>query len=388
MSNAAELYKTARRYLAEGKLHKAASLYDTAFGIAPADTQISTERAELLDRLAVVEHGLTFRYIPGGTFLMGSNTGEADEQPVHEVELSHYWLSDTPISWAAYCDLMGWQPPRTGMPQEEEIEAIRLENKRRTGKDRSYAIFTLYEDNKIRMQYCEDRTQRAEDWHTHHPDQIWYSKGQPVKSQELFGTPYRDDPNRPWSYDQKPMVSVAWQEAEELTGVLTAIPQAQAAKVRYRLPTEAQWEKAARGGLVGQLYAWGSAPPDTTRCDFEHFKEFSILPSRTFPPNGYGLYVMCGGVWEWTADCYDALYYAESPRRNPRRAIRATNPEEVKRVVRGGSWSDCAEVVTVSFRMGLSSTYWRDADLGRRGGWGRHRNPNIGFRLCRMEVKP
>ena len=96
---------------------------------------------------------------------------------------------------------------------------------------------------------------------------------------------------------------------------------------------------------------------------------------RTFPPNGYGLYAMSGGVWEWTADWYDASYYSMSPANDP------TGPSEGRaRVLRGGSWADCADAVSVSFRMARESRSWRD------GTWGRHLAPNLGFRLCRTEV--
>ena len=157
-----------------------------------------------------------------------------------------------------------------------------------------------------------------------------------------------------------------WQEAEELCARLST------GDIAYGLPTEAEWERAARGGLVGHRYPWGDEPPTAERCDFDRFDHFSILPPRLLPPNGYGLYAMTGSVWEWTADWYDAEYYRTSSADDP-----TGPPTGAERVLRGGSWADCAETVTVSFRMSRSAVSWRD------GGWGEHLTANIGFRLCR-----
>ncbi|GAA0903042.1 formylglycine-generating enzyme family protein [Virgisporangium aurantiacum] len=281
----------ARDLAGSGDLPGAASAYDRAYA---RGFEVTDERRDLLDRLAVEEHGIRFRYVPAGTFLMGSTDGDPDESPVHPVTLGAYWLAETPMTWAAYCDLMGWEPPPIGTPPEPG--------------------FHLYEQNKIRLQYCELET---------------------------------------------PMVSVGWQDAEELCARLST------ADVRYSLPSEAEWEKAGRGGLAGRRYPWGDDPPTPDRCDFDRFAEFSIRAPDTFPPNGYGLYAMSGTVWEWTSDWYDSMSYAGS----------AGGGEE--RVLRGGSWSDCADAVTVSFRMSRGSRSWRDA------AWGDHFAPNIGFRLCR-----
>lgn len=73
--------------------------------------------------------------------------------------------------------------------------------------------FFLYEENKIRLQYCEDETLRATDWHTHVPDT---DPAEAERRASFFGTPGRTDPRRPWHYDNKPMVSVGWQDAETL----------------------------------------------------------------------------------------------------------------------------------------------------------------------------
>src|SRR5262249_16850884 len=130
-------------------------------------------------------------------------------------------------------------------------------------------------------------------------------------AQELFGSPERHDPESPWHYAAKPMVSVSHEEAMTLCRRLST------GAVVYGLPTEAQWEKAARGGLIGARHSWGDDPPSLARCDFDRFDKFSILPMRTFPPNGYGLYAMNGGVWEWTLDWYQADWYRQSPEDNP-----------------------------------------------------------------------
>jgi formylglycine-generating enzyme required for sulfatase activity len=348
----------ARELEGGGNLAGAATVYDRAYGLDPAAEDVRQARARLLDRLAVVEHGLCFRYVPGGVFLMGQGDGEEDERPRHPVWLTPYWLSEVPVSWAAYCRLLGWEPPPAGHPRNREPPAAGQFDR---------ALFHLMEANKIRLQYCEDHTTQARDWHAHSPGQLWQSGGRPVTAQELFGTPPRDEPDAPWRYDTKPMVAVAWQEVHDLAAVLSTN------RVWYSLPTEAQWEKAARGGLIGTRHAWGDEPPTPERCDFGRFPEFSIRPAKTFPPNGYGLYAVNGGVWEWTRDWYDRDYYRHSPEIDP-----AGPTEGQEKVLRGGSWADCAEAVTVTFRMSRGSRGWAE------GKWGGNLAPNIGFRLCRM----
>src|SRR4051794_34821047 len=108
---ARDFLATARRREEAGDLRGAATDFDCAFGMDPEDEEVARGRSALLDRLAVVEHGLVFRYIPTGILLMGSDSGDPDEAPVHAVLLLGYWLSETPVSWAAYCHLMGWEPP-------------------------------------------------------------------------------------------------------------------------------------------------------------------------------------------------------------------------------------------------------------------------------------
>jgi formylglycine-generating enzyme required for sulfatase activity len=312
----------------DGDLPSAATVYDRAYGIAPHIAEINERRRDVLNRLSVVEHGLVFRYIPGGPFLMGSNHGEGDEWPWHPVWLSPYWMAETPISWATYCRLMGWQSPAEGgFPNELQRGSI----------DR--ARFYLALETKMRWQYCGARG---------------------------LDEPYDPRRRETHDFDSKPMVAASWQEALELADHLST------PAVRYSLPTEAQWEKAARGGRIGAAYAWGDDRPSRECCDFNRLWECSVLPMKTFAPNGYGLYAVNGCVWEWTRDWYDRDYYRHSPDTDPQGPA-----EGEEKVLRGGSWTDCAEAVTVTFRMSRPSRIWRDAE------WSGHLSPTIGFRLCR-----
>lgn len=352
----ATLLDVAAKLVEARRFDMAATACDAAYSLAPHEDEIVKTRKTLLERMRIEELGLVFRYIPAGPFMMGSDHGDMDESPVHPVELEAFWMADVPITWAAYHDLIGWPPPPNGVPPDD----TKSKKKKKEG-DFDAAMFHLYQDHKIRRQYCETETVRARDWHAHAPETEWHQGNVVKKASELFGPVARKDTARPWTYDEKPMVAVSWIQATALGGKLTK------SDVEYGLPTEAEWEKAARGGLVGCKYPWGNEPPTPELCDFNRFGQFSIRPPRSLPPNGYGLFGMSGGVREWTADGYDATYYAESPRSCPK------GPNVVKqRVLRGGSWADCADAVRVSFRMGLEPTNTGD--------------PTIGFRLVRRQA--
>ena len=332
----------------------AASALDVAYGARPDDEALATRRRTLLEALTIVERGVVYRFVPGGTFLMGSGSGDPDEAPVHPVRVDEFWMADVPMTWSLFCSLMGWEQPPTGMPKMDwSDDANRMKG------------FHLNEMNKIRLTYCETGTTQGGDWHAHASHMQWRRGERVVSAREVFGEVPREDADAPQTYDRKPMVAVAWQEAEELCGLLSD-PSA-----TILLPSEAQWEKAARGGLVGSPYSWGSQLPNTDRCDFDHFGDWVIHDPYRYAPNGYGLHGMCGSVWEWTRDWYDALAYSGIVSDDD-------DPSPRQRTLRGGSWVDCAEAVTVSFRMCRSSVSWQNE------AWGGHGSPTIGFRLCRQ----
>jgi sulfatase modifying factor 1 len=349
-----EALARAEELRAGGDLQGAAALLDVA---AREDrARVIGPLRHVLDALAVTEHGIGFRHVPAGTFTMGSLDGDPDEAPPHEVALAGFWISEVPLSWSACARVLGWPEP-PAHPTKEEIEAI---GGAFGGRATVPPSFNYLLDLKIRFQYCENDTLRARDWHAHEPGQRWTRAGKEMTSQQLFGAAERSS-NGPYRYDKKPMVSVDWGFAEFIANRMSSDV------AEYRLPTEAEWERAARGCFAAAPYPWGHPDPDAARADFDRFTQFSILGSRSFPPNDYGLFSMAGGVWEWCADDYDATFYARSPREAPLCKL-PDAVAEVEHVLRGGSWADCADVLRTSFRSASS-----------------HGNsPNIGFRLVRV----
>jgi formylglycine-generating enzyme required for sulfatase activity len=127
-----------------------------------------------------------------------------------------------------------------------------------------------------------------------------------------------------------------------------------------RLPTEAEWERAARGNKEGLDYPWGDEP-DSKRARFNAGSGPAKV--KTFPPNDFGLFDMTGNVSEWTADWFERTYYENSPAVDPKGPASGDY-----RVIRGGAWSDPARRVTVFYRNWVRPT---------------QRSPNIGFRCAR-----
>jgi formylglycine-generating enzyme required for sulfatase activity len=149
--------------------------------------------------------------------------------------------------------------------------------------------------------------------------------------------PPKDNPN--WSEHNHPIVSVSWGRAREYC-----------AWVGGRLPTEAQWEYAARGGCNDRIYPWGPSITQDQANYAENQKWKGTSPVGTFSPNGFNLVDIIGNVWEWVADWYDeGVYGARSPV-NPTTDPQVYRNQTDKRVVRGGSWRSIAVEVRTSNR--------------------------------------
>jgi sulfatase modifying factor 1 len=161
---------------------------------------------------------------------------------------------------------------------------------------------------------------------------------------------------------QLPVVMVTRNDAEEFCRWIS-----KKTGRNYRLPTEAEWEKGARGGLENKLYPWGNEEPDDSGIyranygpGFGHNEwkkdgyEYTA-PVGSYPPNGYGLYDMAGNVWEWVSDWFDDNYYSISPYKNPRGpAEPAVGLDAGARgILRGGCYSSSADHLRCAKRYGL-----------------------------------
>jgi formylglycine-generating enzyme len=269
-------------------------------------------------------------WIAGGEFTMGSDDAlaRADEKPPHRVRVDAFWMDETEVTNAQFRDFVDatryvttaerkplWEdlqkqlPPGTPKPPDELLVAGSL-------------VFTPTEkpmplDNHGRWW----RWQVGADWR--HPD---------GPDSSIDGK------------DHHPVVHVSWEDAT-----------AYAHWAGKRLPTEAEWEFAARGGLDGKPFVWGDEPlsdksANVWQGSFPNSDLASdgfrgTAPVKSFAPNGYGLYDMAGNVWEWVADWYRPDTYARRAGAgavlNPLGPDDSFDPQEPytsKRAIRGGSY--------------------------------------------------
>lgn len=283
-------------------------------------------------------------WIPGGTFTMGGQDDlhKPDEHPVHEVALDGFYMDATEVTNAEYARF---------------VEA--------TG----YVTYA-------------ERSHTREEYAGQVPD-ISMIKEEDLQPGSICFNPNFDaseiDLNDPlWPYHVWKLVHGAdWRHPHGPDSSIEGLDDHPVVHVNYedviaycdwagkRLPTEAEWEYAARGGLEGKSYPWGDErQPDgewvfnmwqgvfpVERKVEDGYKHSS--PVKSFPPNGYGLYDMSGNVWEWTGDYYRPDYYKYSRRRNPPGPVNSYDPLEpqyVKRVQRGGSYM-CNENYCTGYRV-------------------------------------
>lgn len=284
-------------------------------------------------------------WVPGGRFLMGTNFRPApdrpnpdrikpDESPAHEVELDGFWMKATPVTnreFAEFVAMTGFRTFAERIPTREELL--------HSGLDESQIDERLFRPTSI----CFNRHFDAQNLIVG-PQNWEYQVWQIVEGAD-------------WRHPEGPDSSIDGREEHPVVHVNFYDAQAFCEWIGAQLPTEAQFEYAARSGGKPVKYPWGNdlAPGGEELCNYfqgtfptQHINRDGFLvtsPVRSFPPNELGLYDMAGNVWEWCRDLYDAAYYSRSPRRNPPGPARSYDPaappeeaRQTKRVQRGGSF--------------------------------------------------
>ncbi|MGE4488621.1 MAG: formylglycine-generating enzyme family protein [Kiritimatiellales bacterium] len=269
-------------------------------------------------------------WIPAGEFTMGSTDSFAkpDEQPLHRVRLDGFWISRTPITndqFAEFVKATGYVTTAERPPSMEEVMAQMPPGMEPPPADVLVAASLVFKPTTIPVPLNNPLI-----WWEWTPGADWRHPEGPESSIEGKGN--------------HPVVHVSWYDAH-----------AYCKWAGGRLPTEAEWEYAARGGLDQKTNVWGDEPVDATRCNIwqgrfpvqntEEDGFYTTSPVGSFPPNGYGLADMAGNVWEWVNDWYRADTYAMDATntvtvnpQGPESSYDQQEPYVPKRITRGGSF--------------------------------------------------
>ena len=177
-----------------------------------------------------------------------------------------------------------------------------------------------------------------------------------LRATSALPPPFWQDPN--FDCPQQPVAGVSWFEAVRYCEWLSS-----RTGRAYRLPTEAEWERAARSGLEQKQFPWGDEPPQFLP-NYSTRWQTGPEPVALYDPNAFGLYDICDNVHEWCSDWYDPNYYAISPDRNPRGPERSP-AEPQRKASRGGSWRHHIKVARCSARSSIPP-HFQYADYGFR----------------------
>lgn len=271
-------------------------------------------------------------WIPGGQFWRGGEPQFADAQPVHLVYVDGFWMDRTEVTNADF---------------------------ERFAQETHYVTVA-------------ERTPTADEIPGASPEQlvagsIVFDPPDEVVPLDNFHAWWRYLPGADWRHPEGPDSDLEGRRDHPVVHVCWEDAAAYARWAGKRLPTEAEWEFAARGGLDRQRYVWGSRAPGNDRWPANIWQGsfpnqntradgfVRTAPVGSFEPNGFGLHDMSGNVWEWCADWYRPDYYEVAARRNPQGPTESYDPDEpgaIKRVQRGGSFL-CSDQYCTAYRPGV-----------------------------------
>lgn len=285
-------------------------------------------------------------WIPGGEFRMGSvdPLARPDEAPVHRVRVDGFWMDSTEVTndqFAAFVKATGYV---TIAERPVDWEELKKQVPEGTPKPPDHMLL---------------------------PGSLVFTPPKHPVDLRAFDTWWTWTTGANWRHPEGPSSGIEGKGNEPVVHIAYDDALAYCAWAGKALPTEAQWEFAARGGLDGKVNVWGDEPIDPRRCNTwqGHFPDVNTAedgfaraaPVKSFPPNGYGLYDMAGNVWEWCADLYRPDTYArqvlaagkgvviENPA-GPSSSLDPRNPHApVSRVHRGGSFL-CNDSYCASYR--------------------------------------